>query len=557
MPRFFACLLAGSWLALCAAEPARYDPPDAAARQHDRARKEELLLRAGGNARSEAAVAAGLQWLAKHQAADGHWGMHDFATHGKCNCADPGRQYDVAGTAFALLPLLVAGYGHNDNLYAKHVERGLKYLLAQQRNDGHFGGIMAAHGLAAQAVCTAYGLIRDPQLRAPAQRAIDFICQAQCATGGWRYLPRAPSADTEQSGWQMQALRLAQVSGLDVPQATLDLARSWLDAHACDEDGATYGYVGSTNPSMNMSAVGLLCRYYLGWRPGYPGMKKGVATLLQHPPDPKVRRMYYYYSATQVLHHTGGPAWTTWNPRMRDLLIETQDQGTDADRPHQQGSWSSAGWDIGGYGGGRIMMTALALLTLEIYYSPDKSLGSLPLRPLQPHELHTHWNDLGAAHVLTARQGIWALGESPAQAVPFFAERLLPVSATVAPERLAQLITDLDDDRFAVRHRAEEELHKLADLAEPAMRKELASKPTVDVRRRIQRLVQELERQQSAPETMRALRAIQVLESTGTPEARLLLEKLAQGTAQARLTREARAVLERLGRKPGAGPDRR
>jgi hypothetical protein len=78
--------------------------------------------------------------------------------------------------------------------------------------------------------------------------------------------------------------------------------------------------------------------------------------------------MYYYYYATQVVHHLGGDAWDAWNPRMRDLLIDSQDQGLDPHKRHQKGSWSPAGWDVGSYGGGRIMMTSLAVLTLEVYY---------------------------------------------------------------------------------------------------------------------------------------------------------------------------------------------
>ncbi len=77
--------------------------------------------------------------------------------------------------------------------------------------------------------------------------------------------------------------------------------------------------------------------------------------------------MYYYYYATQVMHHMGGDAWSDWNPRMRDTLIASQDKGMEAKRPHQNGSWSPAG-DAHGGAGGRIMQTSLSMLTLEVYY---------------------------------------------------------------------------------------------------------------------------------------------------------------------------------------------
>jgi hypothetical protein len=77
--------------------------------------------------------------------------------------------------------------------------------------------------------------------------------------------------------------------------------------------------------------------------------------------------MYYYYYATQVMHHFGGEAWEKWNPKMRDTLIARQDKGTDRAHPHQKGSWPAAGDAYGDYGG-RLMVTSLSLLTLEVYY---------------------------------------------------------------------------------------------------------------------------------------------------------------------------------------------
>jgi len=120
---------------------------------------------------------------------------------------------------------------------------------------------------------------------------------------------------------------------------------------------------------------------------------------------------------------------------------------------------------------------------------------------------------------------------------------------------LAQLLTDLNADQFAVRHKAEDELRKLRELAEPAMRKELANKPTLEARRRIDRLLEQLERRHNAPEWLREERAIQVLESLATPKARRLVESLAQGTTEADLTRAAMQAMERRS-KPAPGPPR-
>jgi hypothetical protein len=165
------------------------EPPEPRVQQRDQWLKERLLVRAGGNAKSEAAVAAGLKWLALHQAPDGHWGMHNFQEHGRCNCSGAGGKFDIAGTAFGLLPLLGAGYTHKnpnrDNPYAKQVERGLNYLRDKQSQDGRFGPVtMAEHGLATQTLCLAYHLSGDERLKEPAQRAVRFICEAQGPQGG-------------------------------------------------------------------------------------------------------------------------------------------------------------------------------------------------------------------------------------------------------------------------------------------------------------------------------------------------------------------------------------
>jgi hypothetical protein len=340
--------------------------------------------------------------------------------------------------------------------------------------------------------------------------------------------------------WQMQALRMAQLAGLEVPRQTWDGMHKWLD-HCASDEGATYGYMGRTRGStMRMSAAGLLCRQFLGWKANYPPLKKGTELLFRVLPDPKRKDILHYYWVTQVMHHQGGGAWAAWNPKMRDLLIDTQDRSAE----HSQGSWSSAGDAFQGQLG-RLGITSLSLLILEIYYSVD-----LPNAEQQPREaeLLSYWGDLGWTSSLTPRQAIGALAEAPAHAVAFLGERVRPVSTTVTPQRLEQLLANLDDRQFEVRRRASEELEKLGELAEVVLRQGLAKTPPLEVQQRIERILAAIERQAQTPERLQVLRAIQALERIGTPEARQLLEKVAQGNPEARLTREARAALERLTR---------
>jgi hypothetical protein len=116
-----------------------------------------------------------------------------------------------------------------------------------------------------------------------------------------------------------------------------------------------------------MTAAGLLCREYLGWTPKNPGLFNGVKYLAGNPPD-QIRSIYYQYYATQVMHHFGGESWTNWNAKQRELLLKTQDKGTDPKHEHQAGSWPPVVGDSNGAAGGRLMQTSLSLLTLEVYY---------------------------------------------------------------------------------------------------------------------------------------------------------------------------------------------
>lgn len=331
------------------------------------ATRQRLVEEGGGNTRSEAAVAAGLKWLVTHQAADGHWSLDGFNQHGRCNCTGFGHHNDIAATAFGLLPLLAAGETHKSKgMYSKQVGNALKYLMSKQAQDGYFGGGMYAHGLASIALCEAYGMTSDPTLKGSAQRALNYIRAAQSENGGWRYEPRQ-GGDTSVAGWQIMALKSGQMAGLEVDDSknpTFARATKFLNS-VNTSDGSGYGYT-SPSPTPTMTAVGLLCRLYLGTGPRNHGIIGGIHYLKQTPPG-STNAIYYYYYATQVLHHVGGPDWDAWNPKMRDLLIEKQDKGQDPKKAHLKGSWSPAG-DAHGGAGGRLMMTSLSLLTLEVYY---------------------------------------------------------------------------------------------------------------------------------------------------------------------------------------------
>ena len=157
------------------------------------------------------------------------------------------------------------------------------------------------------------------------------------------------------------------------------------------------------------------------------------------------------------------------------------------------------------------------------------------------------WADLARSDAPRALRARWTLASAPDEAISFLKEHLHPAKAA-DPQRLRRLLTNLDSEQFAAREKAQAELEKLGNLAEAALRQTLANKPTLEVRRRVEALLERLRGPVKQPELLQALRAVAVLEDIGTSEARRLLEELTKGVPESRLTREAKASLQRLER---------
>jgi hypothetical protein len=329
----------------------------------------DMIRREGGTTLTEAAVTRGLQWMATHQNDDGSWSTHAFQRCESCRrrCDGAGSlRSESAGTSLCLLPFLGAGQTHFTGRYKDNVSTGLRWLIDHQRDDGDLRGEtigqagMYAHGQAAIVLCEAYALTRDESLRVPAQKAIDFIVQAQHPGGGWRYQP-GEDGDTSVVGWQLMALQSARAGGLVVPEQSIELAGHYLDTVASGE-GSRYAYRPRQSPTHIMTAEALLCRMYMGWTMEDPALGMGLDYLVErHPPRASEFNIYYWYYATQALHHAGGRNWRAWNKQIRDILVQTQRTSG-----HMAGSWDPHGPHAAV--GGRIYVTALAVCTLEVYY---------------------------------------------------------------------------------------------------------------------------------------------------------------------------------------------
>jgi hypothetical protein len=161
------------------------------------------------------------------------------------------------------------------------------------------------------------------------------------------------------------------------------------------------------------------------------------------------------------------------------------------------------------------------------------------------------WADLADADAAKAYSVHWTLAAASEQTPRLIARRLppSPLATREQKARIERLIADLENRRYSVRREAAHKLEKMNNLAEPFLQKKLASLPSLEVYRRVQSLLEKWERQDPGPRQLGDLRALEVLERIGTPQAVRVLKTLARGAPAARLTQEAKAALGRLGNR--------
>lgn len=336
----------------------------------------------GGTSQTEAAVKAALRWLADNQAADGRWNPRnndagkEVSVMGR-NRQGAGSRADTAMTGLALLAFLGSGHTHLDGPYRHDVRRGLEFLLQTQAADGNLGGqaavfeFMYCHAMAACAISEAYGLTRDQRLREPVRRAVGYTVAAQDPRGGgWRYRP-GDAGDTSQLGWQLMALKSAELAGIPMPEQTRQGIIRYLQSASSGRYGGRASYRPGEQVTRPMTAEALVCWQFLGLAREHPACNEAGDYLLGELPGDGVYNLYYWYYATLGMYQLQGAHWQQWNNALRTTLVERQIKDGPA-----AGSWDTN--DLWGGHGGRVYTTALATLTLEVYYRFLPLYGGVP-----------------------------------------------------------------------------------------------------------------------------------------------------------------------------------
>lgn len=390
--------------ATTAPAPLAADPDPGGALHRSTDERRTLVRRFGGTAATEDAVEHALRWLAAHQSSDGTWDRFNFNRRCPANDACAGaalvRTDDslLAGvTGVALLAFLGAGYTDRDGPFPATVSSAVDALLRMQRPDGGFSATRGMAGynnaVATFALAEYHALTRDVRVVLPLRRAVAQLAASQQAHGGWDYLadPESGRCDTSITGWAVQALAAVRFGGIAVPPETLARAALHL-ARATQPDGRVWYSDAGTGFRLDqgarptyrfgaaMTATGLTCERLLGWRGDAPTVARQEALLFAEPPSATLARggdptqlhsEYYWYYGTVAMFRGGGERWERWNARLRDAILPLQDRTQRGGRrPHSFGSFApfGQGWGRWGRIGGRVYSTAIAALTLEIYY---------------------------------------------------------------------------------------------------------------------------------------------------------------------------------------------
>lgn len=296
------------------------------------------------------AVDKSIEYLTDKQRPDGGW--HD----------------NNAANALPLLAMMGRGHVPGRGPYRAVLQRGKKFILANQQANGLFAsarpshGPMYEHALTTLAMAEMYGMDPDPALEDGVRRAVNLIVASQSPTGGWRYQPQPADADLSVTVMQIVALRAANNAEVPVPTATIEKAIAYVKS--CAHANGGFGYQPGNGPNLQMSAAGTLSLQLLGQ---YDDATVKKALDFMGPAEVKWQTggtpyfYYFHYYAIQGHYQAGGKYWNDWHPKVRELLLSKQ---------NADGSWDvppGAAENEGTVGPNKVYWTAMASLVLEIY----------------------------------------------------------------------------------------------------------------------------------------------------------------------------------------------
>jgi squalene cyclase len=252
---------------------------------------------------------------------------------------------NVAVCALAGMALMSAGSTPGRGPYGGQVNRCLDYILANTQPSGFIcgpdvsHGPMYGHGFATMFLAECYGMSLRPELREKLSKAVQVIVNSQNKEGGWRYQPVRAGADISVTVCEVMALRASRNAGLFVPNETIDRSIEYVKRSQNADGGFMYMVESPRESDFPRSAAAVTALYSAGVYKG-PEIEKGLDYLMPFMPAEGVTRRedrsYYFYGhyyAVQAMWQAGAERWTRWYPAIRDELVGRQ---------RSDGSWQAA-----------------------------------------------------------------------------------------------------------------------------------------------------------------------------------------------------------------------
>ncbi|EAQ77757.1 hypothetical protein [Blastopirellula marina] len=334
--------------------------------------QKDIIQAQGGDPRIEAAVDASLVWLAANQEDDGRWdaSRHTAGDEQRVLGHDrygAGADADTAVTGLAVLAFMARGHTHLEGKHRAHVQHGLEFLISQQAETGSLAGEarlfaqMYCHGIAMLTLSEAYAMTRDDRIRPALEAALNYSFQSQHQTsGGWRYQP-GDLGDMSQFGWQVLALHSAQLSGIETPERTRDLMTRFLRSVSSGDNNGLAGYRPGERTTPVMTAEALVCRIFMDAENSPATVEEAANYVARFEPGPGKPNLYFWYYGTIGMHQLQGERWRSWSGSLQRQLLNNQRGGG-----IEAGSWDPD--TVWGCYGGRVYSTAMATLSLEVYF---------------------------------------------------------------------------------------------------------------------------------------------------------------------------------------------
>jgi hypothetical protein len=223
------------------------------------------------------------------------------------------------------------------------------------------------HAICAYALGEYYTMTQDERVKELFKQAIGYIVQGQGPGGGWMYSYDKTADDLSVGGWQIQALKAAHLSKLDIYGVDQALDKAIAGVERLKGPNGGYGYRGPQD-RYSLTGVGILCQLF--WKGERGTLRKGMEWLLDETEKKPVKYksehadLYAWYYHTQACLMFGGSAWTKWNRWFQDEIVSVQ---------NTDGSWPAPGGK--GHGPqstesktGKVYRTSLCILMLEVFY---------------------------------------------------------------------------------------------------------------------------------------------------------------------------------------------